>query len=225
MPLLGVTKAAFCAHVFRIITLHLLFQQMQFFKSFYFIHQKLLLSIRETRKGNREQDEDDLEQWEDLLHEMDKVFRDRMFILTIAAEKGWKIAGEVAFRKKGRILVSLTFNLRPSLRMFLGNMSDKDLAKVMRDENKKRTSSDAGSSKPKKPHKKPGGYYRQNQGHTWNQGYSQYPAAVFQPPPPPPPLPSAPYPYQNRDPRTCLICKQSGHLYRNCPNRQGPAPK
>ncbi len=76
---------------------------MQFFKSFYFLHQKLLLKIRQTRKGERDQEEDDLEEWEDTLHEMDSVFRERLFILTIAAEKGWKIAGDVAFRKKGNV--------------------------------------------------------------------------------------------------------------------------
>jgi hypothetical protein len=31
---------------------------------------------------------------------MDKLLRDRLFILTIAAEGGWKMASDVAFRKK-----------------------------------------------------------------------------------------------------------------------------
>jgi len=41
-------------------------------------------------------------------------FRERIFILTIAAEEGWKIASEVSFQKKG-------------------NAADKDLAKVRPD--------------------------------------------------------------------------------------------
>jgi len=38
-------------------------------------------------------------------------FRERIFILTIAAEEGWKVASQVSFQKKG-------------------NAADKDLAKV-----------------------------------------------------------------------------------------------
>jgi len=48
---------------------------------------------------------------------MDDKFRERIFILTVAAEEGWKIASEVAFQKKG-------------------NEADKDLAKVSSQENK-----------------------------------------------------------------------------------------
>jgi len=48
---------------------------------------------------------------------MDDKFRERIFILTVAAEEGWKIASEVAFQKKG-------------------NEVDKDLAKVSSQENK-----------------------------------------------------------------------------------------
>lgn len=50
---------------------------------------------------------------------MDKTCRDRLFILTIAAEKGWKVASEVAFAKTG-------------------NLADKELAKALKNAEKRR---------------------------------------------------------------------------------------
>lgn len=76
---------------------------MRFFKEFYFQFQELLLDIRATRKDEEEVTTEVLESWEDSLHDLDKVFRDRLFLLCIAAEKGWRIAGEVAFRKNGNV--------------------------------------------------------------------------------------------------------------------------
>lgn len=64
--------------------------------------QDLVLAIRRFRKGDqREIDEDELEEWEDLIMEVDKAMRDRIFILTVAAEKGWKVASDMAFNMKG----------------------------------------------------------------------------------------------------------------------------
>ncbi len=40
-------------------------------------------------------------EWEDLAKQSDQASRDRLFVLTIAAEKGWSIASDVAFRMKG----------------------------------------------------------------------------------------------------------------------------
>lgn len=63
--------------------------------------QDMLLQMRAVRKGDVEMSDDFLKKWEENLLEMDKLTRERLFILTIAAEKGWKVASQVAFRKKG----------------------------------------------------------------------------------------------------------------------------
>jgi len=47
-------------------------------------------------------DVETVEDWIDKIKNVDKVLRDRLFILTVAAEEGWRVAGEVAFAKKGR---------------------------------------------------------------------------------------------------------------------------
>ncbi len=77
------------------------FQQMKFFKNFYLKFQDFLLMLRSTRKEKAKVTTELLDDWEDDLHDLDKIFREKLFILCIAAEKGWKIAGEVAFLKKG----------------------------------------------------------------------------------------------------------------------------
>lgn len=33
--------------------------------------------------------------------EVDKALRDRLYVLTVAAEKGWRVAGDLAFGMKG----------------------------------------------------------------------------------------------------------------------------
>ena len=76
-------------------------QQMQFFKQLYPSHQAMTLQLRAARRGELEVTPEVLRVWEESQLEQDEVLRQRLFILTIAAEKGWKIAGEVAFRKKG----------------------------------------------------------------------------------------------------------------------------
>ncbi len=40
--------------------------------------------------------------WEQDLIEVDKAVRDRLYVLTVAAEKGWKVASDLAFGLKGR---------------------------------------------------------------------------------------------------------------------------
>ncbi len=74
---------------------------MKVMDEFYPMLQDLLLQIREIRKGEKEICEEIIEQWEEDVKEMDEIVRQRLFILTIAAEEGWQTATEVAFRKKG----------------------------------------------------------------------------------------------------------------------------
>ncbi len=40
-------------------------------------------------------------QWEALVMEVDKAMRDRIFVLTVAAERGWRVASDMAFYMKG----------------------------------------------------------------------------------------------------------------------------
>lgn len=84
------------------LSLYLFLQQIATYESFYPKFQDFFMEIRKCRK-----DEDVritqrvLERWEKTLVEIDKVHRDRLFILIVAAEKGWKVAADVAFGMKG----------------------------------------------------------------------------------------------------------------------------
>ena len=40
-------------------------------------------------------------QWEDQIKVIDKVTRDRLFILTVAAEKGWAVGSDLVARMRG----------------------------------------------------------------------------------------------------------------------------
>jgi len=79
---------------------------MQFFKAFYPSLQKVVLAMRAMDKGEAEPDEELISSVTDLVLDIDKIARDRLFICTIAAERGWKTAGKVAFRKKGSCNIS-----------------------------------------------------------------------------------------------------------------------
>ena len=45
-----------------------------------------------------------LQEWEDLMKESDKASRDRLFVLTVAAEKGWSVAADLAAGMRGTSL-------------------------------------------------------------------------------------------------------------------------
>ena len=75
---------------------------MQFFKDVYPSVQKMVLVARALRKGEAEVDEDLAIAMEDTMLKIDNGMRERLFICTVAAEKGWSTAAKVAFRKKGQ---------------------------------------------------------------------------------------------------------------------------
>ncbi len=73
---------------------------MTFLDDLYPQFQDLLLQIRAIRKGDAAFSETILKRWEESCIEMDEIFRDRLFLLVVAAEEGWTIASDVAFRKR-----------------------------------------------------------------------------------------------------------------------------
>ena len=67
--------------------------------------QDLILEVRGYRRdGAEEVRMETIRTWEEKLMSVDKVIRDRLFILTIAAERGWRVATDVSFNMKGRFL-------------------------------------------------------------------------------------------------------------------------
>jgi len=148
---------------------------------------------------------------------VDEVLRERLFILTIAAERGWRLASRVAFRKKG-------------------DYADKDLAKELKDEDRRKRKLEETDRQPRK--KKP--HYQYHRDHpapgyhppvaAHNHGYHSSTTTFAS---------TAPQGYSNRKPpnprpetRTCINCRQVGHLLRNCPTlnsyqgaAQGAAPR
>ncbi len=77
---------------------------MLFYRQFYPKFQQMFLQMRAVVKGDTDVTPDMCEIWHDEMITLDKLLRDRLFILTIAAEGGWRIASEVAFRKKVYLL-------------------------------------------------------------------------------------------------------------------------
>lgn len=78
------------------------FQQLTMFEACYPSVQDLALAIRKFRKDEeREIDEETIQEWEELIFEVDKVMRDRIFVLTVAAERGWRVASDMCFNMKG----------------------------------------------------------------------------------------------------------------------------
>jgi len=167
-------------------------------------------------KSGEEVTVEDVKDWLVEVKEIDKLLRDRLYVLTVAAELGWRVASDMASNKKGNTTLSWLLNLVNCV-CSVGNNADKDLAKAVKKEEKRKREE---REKPKK------------RKYNFNQAFRQYhqppqmapaynpalAAAVALPPPlPPPPM------YQRRvESRTCLGCGQVGHLLRNCP-RGGPS--
>ncbi len=80
---------------------------MSNYESFYPALQDHLLEMRDLMKDkDKKVTQDMIEKWVEDLTEVDKVLRDRLFVLTVAAQKGWKVATELAFYMKGRIVIT-----------------------------------------------------------------------------------------------------------------------
>jgi hypothetical protein len=77
-------------------------QQLCNYESFYPALLDHLLEMRDLMKDkDKKVTQDVIEKWVDDLTVIDKVLRDRLFVLTVAAQKGWKVAAELAFYMKG----------------------------------------------------------------------------------------------------------------------------
>ena len=82
------------------------FQQLTIFEESYPQLQDLIIAIRNFRKeGESEIDAETIKEWETLALQIDKVMRDRIFILIVAAERGWRVATDTAFNMKGNLKV------------------------------------------------------------------------------------------------------------------------
>jgi len=57
--------------------------------------------MKDHKESKEEESPELLGEWIDQLKAVDKTLRERLFIMTIAAEEGWRVASEVAFSKKG----------------------------------------------------------------------------------------------------------------------------
>lgn len=151
------------------------------------------------------------------------MFPLRIYILTIAANEGWKVAADVSFSKKGN--------------------TDKDLVKALKKkEKRKKDGKDEPKAKSKKTYSSKSSYKPRGQ-QNWgmNSMFNAMAMAMGQ-------LPAMPsygggnyqrskyLQYFSRgkfmnlkdelftdETRQCMICRQVGHLARNCPQR-GPVP-
>jgi hypothetical protein len=75
---------------------------MQVYDAFYPKLQDLLLSLRKVMKKKESRiTQGMIEDWVDDVAEIDKILRDRLFVLTVAAERGWRVASDLSFAMKG----------------------------------------------------------------------------------------------------------------------------
>jgi len=73
---------------------------MNAYHGYYIPFQMVFMKMREARKNHTPVTEEMLLEWEELMKESDQASRDRLFVLTVAAEKGWTVASDVAFGMK-----------------------------------------------------------------------------------------------------------------------------
>ncbi len=200
-------------------------QQMAVYDACYPKLQDLLLSLRSVMKDKDSRiTQEMIEDWVEDVADIDKVLRDRLFVLTVAAERGWRVASDLAFAMKGNHLAVRCKRLGSQSFFVIGDLADKLLAKCLKKDEKRKE--DAKDTKVKEKKKKPafkGGFRQQPYPYGWQQppaqGYQPYPmqgaggfypqAATAQGPRP--------------EFRQCLNCKQTGHLARGCPFKPPPA--
>ncbi len=63
--------------------------------------QDLYMDVRAHRRAGQDVPVAIVSEWEERIKVVDKVTRDRLFILTVAAEKGWAVASDLAAGMRG----------------------------------------------------------------------------------------------------------------------------
>jgi hypothetical protein len=63
--------------------------------------QQLYSEIRDARRAGEDVPIETVQDWEILVKRVDKVTRDRLFVLTVAAEKGWAVAADLVAEMRG----------------------------------------------------------------------------------------------------------------------------
>jgi hypothetical protein len=63
--------------------------------------QDLYMEIRAARRGGQDVPQETIVRWEQHIKAIDKVTRDRLFVLTVAAEKGWPVAIDLVAGMRG----------------------------------------------------------------------------------------------------------------------------
>lgn len=80
-------------------------QQFAIYDDAYPPLQELILEVREKIQEMTEDDgkvtKAELKRWRNELQKIDTIHRERILTLTVAAECGWKVAGDMVFIKKG----------------------------------------------------------------------------------------------------------------------------
>lgn len=94
--------------------------------------------------------------------------------------------------------------------LIIGDLSDKALAKALKMDRKRKEEAPTSSKAKKK------GKYSHGTSSSYGRGHPQA-VPQFSPHVPPPPL-------GKHETRTCLGCRQVGHLMRNCPRINSSVP-
>jgi hypothetical protein len=63
--------------------------------------QNLYQEVRAARKDGEDVPIDTVKDWEIYIKRIDQVTRDRLFVLTVAAEKGWIVAADLVSEMRG----------------------------------------------------------------------------------------------------------------------------
>jgi len=195
-------------------------QQFAVYDEVYPPLQEVILEVREKVQEMSDDDvtvtKSELKRWRNELIKIDKIHRERILTLTVAAECGWKVAGDMAFIKKGTNPLQdrgkKSFPRKLITVLIIGDLTDKALAKALKLDRKRKEEAPTSS----KAKKKKGGSHSYGGNSHYGKSFSQ-PVAQFSPHVPPPPI-------GRQETRTCLGCRQVGHLMKNCPRINSGIP-
>jgi hypothetical protein len=73
------------------------------YNAYYVPFQDVYMKIRKARKQGTPVTPEMLLEWEEMMKQSDKASRDRLFVITVAAELGWSVASDMASGMKGQL--------------------------------------------------------------------------------------------------------------------------